>query len=67
MMREVVRTLKAMIQGKWNTQDWVDLVPALLWALNTAFRERYGSTPFHVMFGRAPPTASSSLASVSTS
>ena len=30
MMREVVRTLKAMIQEKRrNTQDWVELVPAV--------------------------------------
>ena len=29
----------------------------------TAFRERYGSTPYHVMFGRTPRTALSTLAS----
>ena len=64
MMREVVRTLKAMIQEeRRSTRDWVDLVPAVQWALNTAFRERYGSTPYHVMFGRAPRTALSTLAS----
>ena len=58
MMREVVRTLKAMIQEeRRNTQDWVELVPMVQWALNTAFREIYGSTPDHVMFGRAPRTA----------
>ena len=32
-------------------------------ALNTAYRERYGSTPYHVMFGRAPKTFLSTLAS----
>ena len=33
------------------------------WALNTAFRERYSSTPHYVIFGRAPQTALSTLAS----
>ena len=58
MMREVVRTLKAMTQEeRRSNQDWVELVPAVLWALNAALRERYGSTSYHVMFGRAPRTA----------
>ena len=58
MMREVVRTLTAMIQEeRWNTQGWAALVPAVQWSLKTAFRERYGSRPHHVMFGRAPRTA----------
>ena len=42
--------------------DWVDLAPEVQWALNTAFRERYGSTPDNVMFSRAPRTALSKLA-----
>ena len=63
-MREVVRTLKAMLQEeRRSTRDWVDLVPAVQWALNTAYRERYGSTPYHVMFGRAPRIVLSTLAS----
>ena len=64
MMREVVRTLKAMLQEeRRSTRDWVDLVPAVQWALNTAYRERYGSTPYHVMFGRAPRIVFLTLAS----
>lgn len=47
MMREVVRTLKAMLQEeRCSTRDWADLVPAVQWALNTVYRERYGSTPY---------------------
>lgn len=64
MMLEVVRTLKVMIQEERRaTQDWVELVRAVQWALNTAFREQYGSTPYHVIFGRAPRTALPTLAS----
>ena len=64
MMREVVRTLQAMIQEEGrNTQDWVELVPAVQWALNTAFREMYGSTRYHVIFDRAPRIVFSTLAS----
>eukprot|EP00752_Nemacystus_decipiens_P007839 g7004.t1 len=66
MMREVVRTFKAILQERRKSvREWVDLVPAVQWALNTAYRERYGSTPYHVMFGRAPTTAFATLASFS--
>ncbi|CAB1109830.1 unnamed protein product [Ectocarpus sp. CCAP 1310/34] len=66
MMREIVRTMKAVLQERRrNVRDWVDLVPAVQWALNTAYRERYASTPYHVMFGRAPRTSFSTLASSS--
>ena len=41
------------------------MLPAVQWALNTAFRPRYGSTPYHVMFGRAPRTSFSVLANSS--
>ena len=63
-MREVVRTLKAMIHEKRRAaHDWVEFVPAVQWAFYTAFRERYGSSPYHVMSGRAPRVALSTLAS----
>ena len=42
-----------------------DRLPAVQWALNTAFRPRYGSTPYHVMFGSAPRTSFSVLANSS--
>ena len=41
------------------------MLPAVQRALNTAFRPRYGSTPYHVMFGRAPRTSFSALANSS--
>ena len=63
-MREVVRALKAILQeAKRDIREWVDVVPAVQWALNTAYRERYASTPYHVVFGRAPLTSFSTLAS----
>ena len=40
MMREVVRTFMVQEERR-HTRDWVELVPAVQWALNTAFRERY--------------------------
>ena len=58
-MREVVRVLKAILQEeRCDLSEWVDVVPAVQWALNTAYHERYASTPFHIMFGRVPLTSS---------
>ena len=64
MMHEVVCALKAILgEERRNIREWVDMVPAVQWALNTAYRERYASTPYQVMFGRAPLTSFSTLAS----
>ena len=64
MMREVVRALKTILQEeRRDIREWVDVVPAVQWALNTAYCERYASTPYHVMFGRAPSRSFSNLAS----
>ena len=41
----------------------VNVVPAVQWALNPAYRERYASTSYHVMFDRVPLTSFSTLAS----
>ena len=38
-------------------------MPAVQWALNTAYREIYTSIPYHVMFGQVPLTSFSTLAS----
>ena len=63
MMREAVRALKAILQERRDVREWVDVVPGVQWALNTAYRERYASTPYHVMFGRVPLISFSTLAS----
>ncbi|CAN0536633.1 unnamed protein product, partial [Scytosiphon promiscuus] len=65
MVKEVVRALKSILSEQRRTvSEWVDVLPAAQWALNTSFRERYRSTPYCVMFGRAPRTSFSALASV---
>ena len=62
IVREVVRALKAILQEeRRDIREWVSVVPAVQWALNTAYRERYASTPYHVMFGWAPLTSFSTL------
>ena len=63
-MQEVVRALQAILQEeRRDIREWVDVVPAVQWALNTAYRERYASIPYHVMFGRKPLTSFSTLPS----
>ena len=66
MVKEVVRSLRSIyLEQRRAVSDWVDVLPAVQWVLNTAFRLRYGSTPYHVMFGRAPGTSFSVLANSS--
>ena len=63
MVKEVVRSLRSIfLEQRRAVSEWVDALPAVQWALNAAFRPRYGSTPYHVMFGRAPRTSFSVLA-----
>ena len=65
MVREVVRALKSILsEQRKQVAEWVDVLPATQWALNTSFRERYQSTPYCVMFGRAPRTSFSALTTV---
>ena len=65
MMREVARVLKVILQElRRNIREWVDVVLTVQWALNTAYRERYASTPYYVMFARGPLTRFSTLASL---
>ena len=50
-----------------NTQDWVELVPAVQWALFKYCAPRktwlYSVTAYHAIFGRAPRAALSTLMS----
>ena len=45
MVKEVVRSLRYIrVEQRRAVSEWVDVLPAVQWALNTAFRPRYGST-----------------------
>ena len=44
--------------------EWVDVLPAAQWALNTSFRKRYRNTPYCGTFGRAPRKSFSALTTV---
>ena len=66
MVKEIVRSLRSILLEKRRAvSEWVDVIPAVQWALNIAFRPRYGSTPYHGMFGRAPRAYFSVLANSS--
>ena len=64
MVKEVIRALRSILsEQRRPLSDWVNVLPAAQGALNTSFRERYRRTPYCVMLGRAPRTASSTLVS----
>ncbi|CAM9805550.1 unnamed protein product, partial [Sphacelaria rigidula] len=64
MVKEVVRALRSvLLEQRRAVSEWVDVLPAMQWALNAAYRRRYDSTPYHVMLGRAPRVSFSVLAS----
>ena len=66
MVKVAVRSLRSvLLEQRRAVSEWVDVLPAVEWALNTAFRPRYGSTPYHVMFGRATRTSFSVFANSS--
>ena len=66
MVKKIVRSLGSiLLEHRRAVSEWVDVFPAEQWALNTAFRPRYGSTPYHVMFGRSPRTSFSVMANSS--
>ena len=52
MVKEVVHALRSiLLEQRREVSEWIDVLPAVQYSLNTAFRRRYGSTPYHVMFG----------------
>ena len=66
MVKEVVSSLcSILLEQRRAVSVWVDVLPTVQWAHNTSFRPRYGSTPYYVMFGRAPTTSFSVLANSS--
>ena len=65
MMGKVVRALKVVSKEKRrDIREWMDAVPTVQCALNTAYSGRYASTPYHVMFGQAPLISFTTLASL---
>ena len=62
MMREVIHVAKAMLNEGWRPlSEWVVLLPTVQWTLNTAWRKRLQTSPYHVMMGRKPRTAYAAL------
>ena len=52
MMREVICAAKAMLNaGDRPFNDRVVVLPAIQWALNTAWWKRLQASPHHVMMG----------------
>ena len=57
MNREVVKTFRAVLSKRRRPPcEWTSALQAVRWALNSAYRERMGMTPFQVMTGRPPAT-----------
>ncbi|CAN0059863.1 unnamed protein product [Sphacelaria rigidula] len=66
IVKEVVRVLRSiLLKLRRAASEWVDVLPAVQWALNTAYRGHGDSTLYHVMYDRAPRTSFSLLASSS--
>ena len=63
MNREVLRTFRAVLSERRRPpSEWPLALEAVQWALNSAYRERMGTTPFQMMTGRPPATPMSVLA-----
>lgn len=66
MVKKLVRGLKTVLQQeRRDLREWVDLVSAIQWFLNTASRQRYASTPYHVLFSSATRISFSTITSAS--
>ena len=62
MNGEVVKTFRAVLSERRRPPSkWPLALGAVQWALNSAYRERMGATPFQMMTGRPPATAMSVL------
>ena len=61
-MCEVIHGAKAMLNEEGRPlSEWVVVLQAVQWALNTAWRKRLQVTPYHDMMGREPRTAFAAL------
>ena len=62
MMRKVIHGARAMLnEGGRPLSEWVLVLPAVQWTLNTAWRKRLQATSYHVMMGREPRKAFTAL------
>ena len=62
MMHEVIHGAKAMLnEGGRPLSEWVVVLPAVQWTLNTAWRKWLQTTPYHVKMGLEPRTAFTAL------
>ena len=62
MIPEYIHGVKAMLNERgWPLSEWIVVLPAVQWALNTTWRKRLQTTPYHVMMGREPGTAFTAL------
>ena len=50
MTRKVLHTLKYILFEDRYACECIDIVQTVQWALNTVFRERYRSMPYHNIF-----------------
>ena len=58
MNRKVVKTFRAVLSEIHRPPSELPLaLGAMQWALNSAYRERMGMTPFQIMTGRPPVMA----------
>ncbi|CAM9877797.1 unnamed protein product, partial [Chrysoparadoxa australica] len=52
IMREIIGTFKALLnQAKLQPDQWLEMVSVVQFALNSAYRERKGFTPFQMALG----------------
>ena len=49
MMREILKASKAILNERGQPLSaWITVLPLVQWALNTAVRQRFGTSPFQV-------------------
>jgi hypothetical protein len=51
-----VHALRCAIAAKFDQSNWDDLLPALIFALNTSINASTGSSPYELRYARQPPS-----------